>query len=198
MPPSIFFEAEREAAPVCILGTTEACAAIFARMGEGDETIALSAGSRLMDTGGAKGQAVPLTSAQVVAFAEQRLGIEADFVVNEYGMTELCSQLYDATGLNSDLTAGPGERLKIAPPWMRPGAIDPVTMRRLPDGSVGMLGFIDLANVCSVAAVLTEDLGVVEGNRVRVLGRATAGGVRGCALSVAEFEATARRTQPTQ
>ena len=75
---------------------------------------------------------------------------------------------------------------------MRPLAIDPVTLRRLPDGRRGLLGFIDLANLNSVSAVLTEDFGVIHEGRVRILGRASVGGPRGCALSVAQFERGAR------
>ena len=178
--------------PVCILGTTAAYAAIFERLAANDETIALPRGSRMMDTGGAKGQIVPLTPSEVLERAAAWLGIDPDFVINEYGMTELCSQLYDATRLNSGTRAPTGDRVKVAPPWMRPAAIDPVTMRRLPDGTRGLLGFIDLANVSSVSAILTEDFGIVEGSRVRTLGRAMAGGPRGCALSIAQFEQVAR------
>ncbi len=179
--------AERDADPVCILGTTAASAAIFERLRMRGRAIRLPSGSRMMDTGGAKGQIVPLTSHQVVDLAGTLLAIHPDYVINEYGMTELCSQLYDATRLNSPVGDGVEDRVKLAPAWMLPAALDPETLRRLPDGTTGMLAFIDLANVGSVSAVLTEDFGIVEGNRVRVLGRAIAGGPRGCALSIAEF-----------
>ena len=56
---------------------------------------------------------------------------------------------------------------------MRVTARDPVTLRPMPDGETGLLTFFDLANVGSVSAVMTEDLGWVERGRVRVLGRAT-------------------------
>ncbi len=181
-------ETEKNGEPVCILGTTAAFAALFDCLA--DRPAHLSPGSRMMDTGGAKGQAVPLTSKEVVALASRRLGIAPDKVINEYGMTELCSQLYDATEFNSPGVAVPGEdRVKIAPPWMRPAVVDPVTMRRVPDGAVGMLAFYDLANVGSVSAIVTEDIGIVSGNRVRVLGRAASGGARGCALSISAFSA---------
>ena len=182
-------KAAAEHAAVCILGTTAAYAAIFERLDADGDTVALPPGSRMMDTGGAKGQVVPLTTGQVMERAGARLGIDPDHVINEYGMTELCSQLYDATRLNSPTVDG--ERVKIAPPWMRPAAIDPVTLRQLPDGTRGLLGFVDLANVSSVSAILTEDFGIVEGHRVKILGRAVAGGARGCALSIAQFEQAA-------
>ncbi|HUY26944.1 MAG TPA: hypothetical protein VMV27_05945 [Candidatus Binataceae bacterium] len=192
---AIAFAREAAAArePVCILGTTAAFAAMFERMAEAGLRLAMAPGSRMMDTGGPKGQRVPLSPAQVASRAVEMLGIDADLVINEYGMTELCSQLYDATPFNSRYSAAPGARVKLAPPWMRPAAIDPATMRRLADGTPGMLGFIDLANVCSVCAVVTEDLGIVEGGSVRVLGRASGAGSRGCALAIDAFEAAAHQ-----
>jgi hypothetical protein len=173
--------------PICILGTTAAYRVLFDGLAARKESIALPPHSRMIDTGGAKGQVAPLSAKEVVELAGARLGLHPDFVINEYGMTELCSQLYDATALNSGSTAA-RERPKMAPPWMRPLAIDPKNLTPLPDGTSGMLGFIDLANVSSVSAVLTEDFGMVEESRVQVLGRAIAGGLRGCALSIAQFE----------
>jgi len=63
--------------------------------------IRLGGGSRLMDTGGAKGQASPSSAADVIERATRFLGIDHTMVINEYGMTEMCSQLYDATSFNS-------------------------------------------------------------------------------------------------
>jgi hypothetical protein len=187
---AFLLRAAKDAAPVCILGTTAAYAAIFRELAARGEPLALRPLSRMMDTGGPKGQLVPLGARQVVSLARDLLGIDPAYVINEYGMTELCSQLYDATEFNTPGEAA-GEREKLAPPWMRPLAIDPHTLRPLPDGTPGLLGFIDLANVNSVSAVLTEDFGVVHEGRVRILGRASVGGPRGCALSVAQFESAA-------
>jgi hypothetical protein len=185
-------EAESDAAPVCILATTAAAAAMFRRMAEARAAFALAPGSRMMDTGGPKGQLDLLAPAEVVARASACLGIPPSHVINEYGMTELCSQLYDETPLNGGDSASAGARVKIAPAWMRPVAIDPRSLERCPDGCAGMLGFFDLANVCSVSAVVAEDLGIVDGDRVRLLGRAQAGGPRGCALALEQFNSAAR------
>jgi hypothetical protein len=185
-------EAESDAAPVCILATTAAAAAMFRRMEEIGAVLALAPGSRMMDTGGPKGQLVPLQPAAVLALAAKWLALSPTHVINEYGMTELCSQLYDWTPLNGAREAAAGERVKLAPAWVRPVAIDPRTFERVPDGGVGMLAFFDLANVSSVSAIVTEDLGIVEGDRVRIIGRAQAGGARGCALAIEQFETVAR------
>ncbi len=91
-------EARRE--PVCIMGTTAAFAALFSELGSRGSKLRLAAGSRMMDTGGAKGQAVPMQASEVIARATELLAIAPAMVINEYGMTELCSQLYDATSFN--------------------------------------------------------------------------------------------------
>ncbi len=175
--------------PVCIMGTTAAFAALFFELGGRARKLRLVAGSRMMDTGGVKGQAVPMPAAEVIARAGATLAIAPAMVINEYGMTELCSQLYDATSFNCRGASDAHARLKIPPPWMRVTARDPVTLRTMADGEIGMLTFFDLANVGSVSAVMTEDLGSVERGRVRVLGRAV-GEARGCALAIGQFSAT--------
>ncbi len=180
-------EARRE--PVCIMGTTAAFAMLITRLRGSDRKLRLAAGSRMMDTGGAKGQRLPMQASEVIARAGDLLAIAPAMVINEYGMTELCSQLYDATAFNCPGASNTEERYKITPPWMRVTARDPVTMRPLPDGEIGMLTFFDLANVGSVSVVMTEDLGFVERGRVRVLGR-SAGEARGCALGIEQFSAT--------
>ncbi len=175
--------------PVAILATTAACARLFGALEEAGKPLRLPAGSRLMDTGGAKGQATPLNAAAVVALAGQWLGLAPEMVINEYGMTEMCSQLYDATAFNSTRRDLADTRRKLAPPWLRPFALDPATLRPVADGQPGLLAFFDLANVASVSMLLTEDLGVVEDGAVRIFGRAATAEARGCALAIADFAA---------
>ncbi len=187
-------EARRE--PVCILGTTAAFAALFSELRRAGLKLRLAPGSRMMDTGGAKGQAVAMPAPEVIGQASELLAIAPAMVVNEYGMTELCSQLYDATAFNCPGASNAQVRLKIPPPWLRVTARDPVTLRPMPDGEIGLLTFFDLANAGSVSAVMTEDLGWVERGRVGVLGRASGAEPRGCALAIGQFRAieAARRT----
>ena len=186
-------KAEASGEPVCILGTTAAFATLFSELRERGEKYRLAKGSRMMDTGGAKGQAMPLTADEVILAAGDLLAIAPAMVINEYGMTELCSQLYDATPLNSPGVTEASERLKIPPPWLRVTARDPITLMPVADDEIGLLTFFDLANVGSVSAVMTEDLGIVEHGRVRVLGRGVAGDARGCALAIGQFSAETLR-----
>ena len=180
--------AETGSRPVGLMGTTAAFARLFEAARE--RPVRLPAGSRLMDTGGAKGQIVPLKDYEVRELARTLLGIEPKCAINEYGMTELCSQLYDATSFNYSGVAD-GNRMKLAPPWMRPVALDPVTLRHQPDRQIGLMAFFDLANVGSISAIMTEDLGYTDNGAVAILGRAAASDARGCGLAIEQFAAEA-------
>lgn len=191
--------AQRRGEPVCIMGTTAAFGALCGELRARDLRLALARGSRLMDTGGAKGQSSPLRPSEVVEHAQALLGLDPALVINEYGMTEMCSQLYDATSFNSGdsrnsfnsgnsgNTDSPEDRLKRGPAWLGVVAVDPASLERVADGRPGLLRFFDLANVGSVSAILTGDLGVIRDGAVRVLGRAEDGEARGCALGIEQF-----------
>jgi hypothetical protein len=189
--------AERAGEPVCVMATTAALGALFEQLWTQHSRYSLARGSRLMDTGGAKGQRVPLRPHEVIAHAEDLLGLAPPLVINEYGMTEMCSQMYDATPFNSRESrnsrddASSEKRRKLGPPWLGVAAVDPTSLTRVPDGIPGLLRFFDLANVGSVSAILTGDLGIVEDGTIRVLGRAEDGEARGCALGIEQFS-TAR------
>jgi Acyl-protein synthetase, LuxE len=176
--------------PVCIMGTTAAFGALCGELRAQSSRLVLARGSRLMDTGGAKGQSSPLRPSQVVEHARALLGLDPALVINEYGMTEMCSQLYDATSFNSGNSGNinsPEDRLKRGPAWLGVAAVDPASLERVADGRPGLLRFFDLANVGSVSAILTGDLGVIQDGAVRVLGRAEDGEARGCALGIEQF-----------
>ncbi len=146
-------------------------------------------GSRVMETGGFKGRSRTVPRKELYAAIDSRLGIPSDRIVNEYGMTELLSQLYEPV-----LTGGP--RLHHPPPWVRTRVLDPATLDPLPPGREGLLCHFDLANLGSVCCVLTEDLGVehpeAEGHGFRVLGRNPGAEPRGCSLAMDDLM-TARR-----
>lgn len=170
--------------PVCILGTSLAyvhwfestAGSLFRRA----RKFQLPEGSRLMDTGGFKGETRQVTPAELRAQYEDRLGIPADHCINEYGMTELCSQYYDA-----DLRDGASvERIKKGPPWLRARIVDPETLAPVLRGTTGIVQHFDLANVDSVAAVLTEDLAHEETDGFVLRGRAPGATPRGCSIAM--------------
>jgi hypothetical protein len=181
--------AQRRDEPVCLIGTTAAFGALFSELATQRTRLSLARGSRLMDTGGAKGQSNPLRPAVVVEHAQGLLGLDPALVINEYGMTEMCSQMYDATAFNSRHADPPGERRKLGPAWLGVTTVNPASLKHVPDGQPGLLRFFDLANVGSVSAILTGDLGVIEDGAVTVLGRAEDSEMRGCALGIEQFAA---------
>jgi hypothetical protein len=93
-------------------------------------------------------------------------------------MSELSSQAYDAIAGNVQ----PGPRTFHFPPWARAQIINPETGRAAADGETGLIRIFDLANVYSVMAVQTEDLGVRRGDGFELLGRAVLAETRGCSL----------------
>jgi hypothetical protein len=65
--------------------------------------------------------------------------------------------------------------------------VHPETLAPLPEGEVGLLRHFDLANLHTVAAVQTDDLGVRRGDGFEVLGRAAGAEPRGCSLAAEEL-----------
>lgn len=163
--------------PVVILGTTLAYADLLVCLERSGLTVTLPPGSRLVDTGGAKGRD-GLDRRAVMSQVLSCLGLDDPAAINEFGMTELLSQRY-AAGLD-DL------RL-VGPPWLRTRVLDPVTLQEKPRGEPGILCHYDLANVGSVLAVLTEDRGRAHGEAIEWLGRTPGAPPRGCSLATAEL-----------
>lgn len=165
------------AEPVAILGTTLALADWLDRLSDADVRIELPRGSRVMDTGGAKGREGLERDAAIGGLLE-RLGLPEEAAVNEFGMTELLSQRY---------AAGLGRLALRGPPWLRTRVLDPVSLEERPEGEEGILCHYDLANVGSVVAVLTADRGRAVGDAVEWLGRTPGATPRGCSLATAEL-----------
>jgi hypothetical protein len=60
--------------------------------------------------------------------------------------------------------------------------ISPETGREVREGETGLIRVFDLANVCSVMAIQTEDLGVRHDDGFTLAGRAVLAEPRGCSL----------------
>ena len=74
------------------------------------------------------------------------------------------------------------QRLFHFPPWARAQIVSPETRLEVAEGETGLIRVFDLANLRSVLAVQTEDLGVRRGNGFELLGRAAPAEARGCSL----------------
>jgi hypothetical protein len=143
--------------------------------------LALPAGSRVMETGGYKGRSRALSRVELHGAIADRLGVPAAFIVGEYGMCELGSQAYDTLAGAAESPADGPRRFQF-PPWARARVVCPETGRAVGEGETGLLRVFDLANVWSVMAVQTEDLGRRRGAGFELLGRAAPAEPRGCSL----------------
>jgi hypothetical protein len=180
-------EVEMQREPVCLLGTSLALVHFVDACLDEGWGFRLPDGSRLMDTGGFKGQSRDLSRGELVRLYERVFGIRETSCINEYGMTEMGSQFYDNV-LRDLVEKRSRPRFKEIPPWVRTRVLDPATLEDLPEGEVGLLTHYDLANCGSVMAIETEDLGCKIAEGFEVVGRAHGADTRGCSLTVEEFQ----------
>lgn len=182
--------AERDAHPVGLLGTSFALVHLIDALAAANRRFRLPPGSRIMDTGGFKGRSRTVERDELYTALEHGLGVSPEWCVNEYGMTEMSSQFYDAiAGHGAPLTA----RLHHGPAWVRTQAVDPESLELLPDGEAGILRHWDLANLHSVAVLQTSDMGICSAEGFRLLGRAPGAEPRGCSLATEELIEAMRR-----
>lgn len=179
--------AERGGHPVLVAGTSLGFLYLLDTMEERNWSVRLPAGSRAMDTGGFKGRMREVGRSELYGRIEAALGVPPDWIVNEYGMTEMSSQLYDGI---AGRAGAPGGRRYRGPGWMRSVAVDPETLQPLPDGSEGILRHVDLANLDSVMAIQTADLGRVTAEGVELTGRMIGAEPRGCSLAMEDLMGT--------
>jgi hypothetical protein len=211
--------------PVLLLGPSFSYVHVFDRAP--DLRVALPPRSRVFETGGFKGKSREVSRAELHALFRERLGIEPAMIVGEYSMSELSSQLYEpglrwalaapATPAAHSALPAPaapaapaapeaghpdGARLYVPPPWCAVRVLDPATLAPLAVGQRGLVAFFDLANLDSVSAVVTGDLGELvpaahpgdappgwhglpEGCRGLALhGRAAGQSAKGCSLAI--------------
>ena len=160
--------------PVLLLGTAFSFVHLLDTLESTKLNFRLPPGSRVMETGGYKGRSRRLPKAELHALITERLGVPGSEIICEYGMSELCSQAYDA------VTDAP--RVFRFPPWARIQIVLPETGREVAEGETGLLRVFDLANVYSVLAVQTEDLAIRRGDGFEMIGRAQLAEPRGCSL----------------
>lgn len=187
--------------PVLLAGTAFAFVHWLEAAGKMGWVLRLPEGSRIMETGGFKGRSRALPRERLYLALENALGVPAHAIVNEYGMTELLSQFYEPVFAvaGGNRAGGGGEvarsgrddelagRYHRGPPWVRTRVLHPLTLEPVPHGDVGILAHLDLANLGSVSAILTEDLGRLVGGGFRLHGRSPGAEPRGCSLAMEDF-----------
>ena len=173
-------QAERSGAPCAVLGATYSFVHLMDQLRQRGTSFRLPPGSRVLDTGGYKGQSRELPLDAFYAQLSATLGIDRSLCINMYGMTELSTQFYDA---GNALVPS----VKSGPHWIRSRTVDPLSGRDVPAGERGILVHCDLANFNSVTTILTEDVGVAVDGGFLLLGRAEGAQAKGCSLAVEEF-----------
>jgi len=164
--------------PILLCGTAFGFVHFLEYLEEHGDFLRLPAGTHLMETGGFKGRSRELPREELYAELEARLGVPAECVVNQYGMTELGSQFYDSV-----LRQPQRPRRKLGPPWVRARIVDPESGRPLAPGEIGSIAIFDLANTGSVCAIQTADLGRAIEDGFEVLGREPEAEARGCSIA---------------
>jgi hypothetical protein len=172
------------AGPVLVAGTAFGFVHFFDRCRETGTRFALSAGSRVIETGGFKGKSREVGAEELYRWFSELLGVPRALCASEYGMCELGTQWYDTN--IADLLAGQPVRagVKAGPHWTRSIVVDPVSTRPVPRGQPGLLQVFDLSNRGSVAAVLTGDLVREVDGGFELMGRGPGELPKGCSIAL--------------
>ncbi|MEP6964480.1 MAG: long-chain fatty acid--CoA ligase [Polaromonas sp.] len=173
-------QAEATGQPYALLGASYSLVHLMDALAQQGRRFSLPAGSRVLDTGGFKGQSREIPMAQFYAQLTALLGVAPEHCINMYGMTELSTQFYDDG--NTVLPS-----VKSGPHWIRSRLVNPMTGEEMAHGEQGVLAHCDLANFNSVTTILTEDVGVAVTGGFLLLGRAEGTQAKGCSLAVEEF-----------
>ena len=166
--------------PLVVLATAFALVALIDELD--GAAIEAPPNSVIMVTGGFKGRTREVEKSELSLAVARAFGVPASHVVGEYGMTELTSQLYEATLPGAELSGPPN--VFFAPPWLRVEPVDPVTLEPVPRGAIGIARFVDLGNVDSAVAVQTDDLVRRVGEGIELVGRRQGAEPRGCSLAL--------------
>lgn len=165
-------ESESSGVPVAMIGSTSAFVYFFNACKARGLRFRLPPGSRIGDGGGYRGRFGELTQDDYFRLADEILGIPATHCVNVLGMAESATNYFDDT-LRAAIRGATSNRRRQTPPWARIAAVDIETLRPLPPGEVGLLRHYDLANLPTVLAVQTDNLGFVDNDgQFQIVGRA--------------------------
>ncbi|MGA8661965.1 MAG: hypothetical protein WA428_04060 [Candidatus Cybelea sp.] len=168
--------------PVCLAATAFALLHMLDAMEADGLRVSLPPGSRIMETGGFKGRSRMVSREELYERTCDRFGVDQDAVVAEYGMTELSSQYYDRLPAGAVLA----QRRKVAPPWLCARVVGP-DRKTLPNGEIGSILHVDLANRSSCIAIQTEDLGIRYDDGLVLIGRDLDVEPRGCSLDAEDL-----------
>lgn len=167
-------ESEASGVPVALIGATAAYVYFFQSCRKKKIRFNLPPGSRICDGGGYRGRFGVVTRDDYLAMVHEILGIPDSHCVNVLGEAETATNLFDDSLRRLVKGQPPRTRTRPVPPWSRVLAMDIDDLSPLPDGEVGLLAHWDLANVPTVLAVITDNLGYTtdNGRGCEMVGRA--------------------------
>jgi len=167
-------EAEASGVPVALIGATAAYVYFFQSCRRKKMKFKLPPGSRICDGGGYRGRFGVVTRDDYLAMVQEILGIPDSHCVNVLGEAETATNLFDDSLRRLITGQPPKKRTRPVPPWSRVLAMNIDDLTPLPDGEIGLLAHWDLANVPTVLAVLTDNLGYTtdNGSGCEMVGRA--------------------------
>ncbi len=167
-------ESEASGVPVALIGATSAFVYFFQACRRKKMKFCLPPGSRVCDGGGYRGRFGVVTREDYYAMVQEIFNIPQTHCVNVLGEAETATNLFD-DALRRHVKGLPlRKRSRPVPPWSRVLAMSIDDLKPLPDGEVGLLAHWDLANVPTVLAVITDNLGyTTDGGRgCEMVGRA--------------------------
>ncbi len=167
-------ESEASGVPVALIGATSAYVYFFQACKRKKLSFHLPPGSRVCDGGGYRGRFGPVSRADYYGMVEEILDVPETHCVNVLGEAETATNLFDDALRRHVKGLPPRPRTRPVPPWSRVLAMDIDTLQPLPDGKLGLLAHWDLANVPTVLAVITDNLGYTtdDGRGCEMVGRA--------------------------
>lgn len=167
-------ESEGDGVPIALIGSTSAFIYFLKACERKGLSFRLPEGTRIGDGGGYRGRFGEVTREGYYELAERILGVRATHCVNILGMAESATNYFDHSLRASVLGLDDGvPRHKIAPPWTRVQAVSVDDLSPLPHGEVGLLRHFDIANLPTVLAVQSDNLGFTDGRGgFEIVGRA--------------------------
>lgn len=174
-------EVQKQNIPVAILGTSFAF--VHAEDALKQIRFHLPIGSRLMQTGGYKGKSRTIEPSELRKMLSDRYGVECKWITSEYGMTELSSQMYEHTLQDALSNKTKIRRSLWVPPWVNLSLINPQTLLPIEQGEIGIVRIEDLANIDSICAIQTSDMGKYTEDGIELIGRFPGSTHRGCSIA---------------
>ncbi len=167
-------ESEATGVPIALIGATSAYVYFFQACRRKKMKFCLPPGSRICDGGGYRNRFGIVTRDDYYAMVQEILGIPEHHCVNVLGEAETATNLFD-DALRRHVKGLPKRaRTRPVPPWSRVLCMSIDELKPLPDGEVGLFAHWDLANIPTVLAVITDNLGYMtdNGTGCEMVGRA--------------------------